>query len=88
MVSEYGLLIHLEQHDSLMIEQLWPLNFTVTFLSRSRCQQDPIDVFPEMKLRGLIPNFPVHVSVSDLFIPTIGPPILLQQNRRTDRGNI
>jgi hypothetical protein len=26
--------------------------------------------------------------VSDLYIPTTGPPILLQQNRRTDHGNI
>jgi hypothetical protein len=30
-----------------------------------------------MKLRGLIPNFCIHISVSDLYIPTIGPPILL-----------
>jgi hypothetical protein len=30
-----------------------------------------------MKLRGLVPNFYIHVSVSDLYIPTIGPPILL-----------
>jgi hypothetical protein len=28
-----------------------------------------------------------HVSVSDLNIPTIGPPIFLQQNRQTYRGN-
>ncbi len=25
-----------------------------------------------MKLRGLVPNFYIHVSVSDLYIPTIG----------------
>ncbi len=24
---------------------------------------------PEMKLRGLVPNFHIHVSVSDLYIP-------------------
>jgi hypothetical protein len=28
-----------------------------------------------MKLRGLVPNFHIHVSVRDLYIPTIGPPI-------------
>ncbi len=28
------------------------------------------------------------VSVSDLYIPKIGPPIFLQQNRQTDCGNI
>ncbi len=40
-------------------------------------------VFLEIKLRGLVLNFHIHVSVSDLYIPTIGPPILLQKNRRT-----
>jgi hypothetical protein len=29
-----------------------------------------------MKLRGLSPNSNIHVSVSDLYIPTIGLPIL------------
>jgi|LakMenEpi03Aug12_release.lakeMendotaPanAssembly.Ray.scaffolds.fasta_scaffold833480_3 hypothetical protein len=43
---------------------------------------------PKMKLRGFVPNSYIHVSVSDLFIPTIGLPILLQENRRTDLGNI
>ncbi len=41
-----------------------------------------------MKLRGLIPNSYIYVSVSDLFIPSIGLPIWLQQNRQTDPGNI
>jgi hypothetical protein len=31
-------------------------------------------------LRGLSPNFHIHVSVSDLYILTIGLPILLQEN--------
>jgi hypothetical protein len=31
-------------------------------------------IFPEMKLRGLVPNFHIHVSVSDLYIPMIGLP--------------
>jgi hypothetical protein len=30
----------------------------------------------------------IHVSVSDLYIPRIGPHISLQQNRQTDPGNI
>ena len=37
-----------------------------------------IYVFPEMKQRGLIPSSYIHVSVSDLCIPTIDLPILLQ----------
>ncbi len=34
-------------------------------------------IFPEKELRGLGPNFHILVSVSDLYIPTIGLPILL-----------
>jgi hypothetical protein len=30
----------------------------------------------------------IHVSVSDLYIPTFGPPIFLQQNRQTDQRYI
>jgi hypothetical protein len=39
-------------------------------------------------LHGLNPNFHTHVSVSDLYIPTIGLSILLQENIWTDPGNI
>jgi hypothetical protein len=41
-----------------------------------------------MKLRCLGPNSYIHVFVHDLYIPKIGLPILLQENRWTDRGNI
>jgi hypothetical protein len=34
-----------------------------------------------MKLRGLVPNFYIHVYVSDFYIPTISP-------WHTNRGNI
>jgi hypothetical protein len=57
-------------------------------------------VFPEMNLLGLVIsktdtvlnvrsfNFHIHVSVSDLYIPRIGLPILLQPNMQTCPGNI
>jgi hypothetical protein len=45
-------------------------------------------VFPEKELRGLSPNFHIHVSVSDLCIPTIGPPIILQQKKQAEHKNI
>jgi hypothetical protein len=45
-------------------------------------------VFISSELRGLSPNFNIQVSVSDLYIPRIGPHISLQQNRQTDPGNI
>ncbi len=36
-------------------------------------------IFPEKEYRGLSPNFHIHTSVSDLYIPTIGLPILLEK---------
>jgi hypothetical protein len=54
----------------------------------AHCTENPIYVFPEMKLFGLVPNSYILVSVSDLYIPRINLPIWLQQNRRTDSGNI
>ncbi len=35
------------------------------------CNKNPIYVFLFWKLRGLSPNFHIHVSVSDLYIPRI-----------------
>ncbi len=34
---------------------------------------------PEKEYRGLSPNFHIHASMSDLYIPTISLPILLEQ---------
>ncbi len=45
-------------------------------------------IFPEKELRGLSPNSYIHVSVCNLYIPTIGLPILLKEKRWTDGGNI
>jgi hypothetical protein len=36
-------------------------------------------IFPEKEYRGLSPNFHIHASVSDLYISTIGLPILLEE---------
>jgi hypothetical protein len=35
---------------------------------------------------GLSSNFHIHMSVSDLYIPIIGPHIYLQQNRQTNQN--
>jgi hypothetical protein len=62
------------------------------FLSSHTLQRHNIEnlkqIIPEKELRGLSPNFHIHVSVSDLYIPTIGLPILLKENMWTDPGNI
>ncbi len=36
-------------------------------------------IFTEKEYRGLSPNIHIHASVSDLYIPTIGLPILLEE---------
>ncbi len=52
------------------------------------CKENPIYEFLFWELRGLGPDFHIHVSVSDLYISRISPHISLQQNRQTDPGNI
>jgi hypothetical protein len=45
-------------------------------------------IFPGQELHGLNLNFHIHASVSDLYILTIGLPIVLQENMWTDPGII
>jgi hypothetical protein len=35
------------------------------------CTEDSKHIFPKIKLLGLVPNFHIHVSGSDLYIPII-----------------
>ncbi len=58
----------------------------ITFKTPSN--ENSIYVFLLWELGGLSPNFHIHVYVSDLHIPRIGPHILLQQQRQIDGGNI
>jgi len=57
-------------------------------LSDYTLHKNPIYVFLFWESLGLSLNFHIHVSLSDLYIPRIGPHIFLQQNRQTDPGNI
>ncbi len=61
---------------------------TNSFIHIPHCKENPIYVLSEKKLRGLSPKFHIHVSVSDLYILTIGPHVFLQQNRQTDSENL
>jgi len=36
-------------------------------------------IFPEKEYRGLSPNFHIHVSVTELYISTMGLPVLLEE---------
>jgi hypothetical protein len=42
-------------------------DLATVFLNTSHCKENQIYVFPQKKLRGRIPNFYIHISVSDLY---------------------
>ncbi len=45
-------------------------------------------IFPEKEYRGLSPNFHIHVSVSELYIPHVGSAFSAGGIMWTDLGNI
>ncbi len=64
---------------------LMPLHL---YLDVQHCNENPFNVFLFWELRGLSPNFHVHVSVSDLYIPRVRPHNFLQQNMQINHGNM
>ncbi len=50
------------------------------------CNENPIYVFQFWELRGHSPNFHIHVSVRDLYIPRIGPHISCSRIDRSIQG--
>jgi hypothetical protein len=62
--------------------------FVLYHILQRHITENSKQIFPEKELPGLSPIFHIHVSVSDLHIPTIGLPILLQENMWTDPENI
>ena len=47
--------------------------FRIQILIEPHCNENTSYVYPEKELHGLSPNFHILVSVSDLYIPRIGP---------------
>jgi hypothetical protein len=71
-------------HISLLLGH-WAVMELVSYVLNPHCKENPSYVFLSWELRGLSPNFHIHihVSVSDLYIPRIGPHTSQQQNRQT-----
>ncbi len=59
---------------------------TNTLYRSHHCNENPIYVFLFWELRCLSPNFHIHVSVSDLYIPRIGPHIACSRIGRSIVG--
>ncbi len=56
--------------------------FTLQRTNTENCKR----IFPEKEFGGHRPNFHIHVSVSDLYIPRISLPVLLQEILYLDRS--
>jgi hypothetical protein len=70
------------------IESLYVLKvFTVTVGTLQRQNAENLkQIFPEKEYRGLCLNSHIHVSVSELYIPTMGLPVLLEEICRLIMG--
>ncbi len=67
---------------TLQMKGRWESNLNVWFrFTYSQKWNCATSLFPEQNYNVLSPNFHIDVSVSNLYIPTIGLPILLQPNR-------
>ncbi len=59
-----------------MTGSIYTEKLVVAFIARaSHCNGNSVYIFLFWELRGLSPNLHIHVSVSDLYIPRIGPHI-------------
>jgi hypothetical protein len=63
---------------TILQSELSFLFLTNTALQRQNAENLK-QIFPEKEYRGLSPNFHIQVSVSELYIPTLGLPFLLEE---------
>jgi hypothetical protein len=57
-------------------------------LQKRHYTENSKQIFPEMELVGLIPTSYIHISAGYLCIPRSSLPLLLQENRWTNCGNV
>jgi hypothetical protein len=77
----------MRQH-CILLSFLFSNIFLDTFLVYllTHCNENPIYVFLFWELRSLSPNFHIHVSVSNLYVPRIGPHISCSRIGRSIMG--
>ncbi len=63
------------------VYSIWFLAISLAYRSALQRQnaENLNQIFPEKEYRGLSPNFHIHVSVSELYIPTMGLPFLREE---------
>jgi hypothetical protein len=62
------------------------LQFTLQTTLQRQNTEISKQIFPKKEYWGLSPNFHIHAPVSELYIPTIGLPILLKEICRAFLG--
>ncbi len=78
-------MLYANEHDSAALQHTITTDADGTLVLYLPCtlqrQKTEIlkQILPEKEYRGLSPNFHIHASVSDLYISTIGLPILLEE---------
>jgi hypothetical protein len=84
MVSVY----HLKPHPGQTLASIGDATGPqMTTLQRQNAENFK-QIFPEQEYRGLSPSFHIHVSVSELYISTMGLPFLLEEICRLILGII
>jgi hypothetical protein len=58
----------------------WLILYSVLYTLQRQNTEISKQIFPDKEYRGLSPNFHIHASVSDFYIPTIGLPFLLEDS--------
>ncbi len=71
------------EHQQLL--QFSPGNFRGGHTAKTKGRKFETNI-PEKEYRGLSPNFHIHVSMSELYIPTMGLPFLLEELHYVDRS--
>jgi hypothetical protein len=73
LYARYSLLLISKKFCDITIDV--PVFYTLQRQNAENLKQ----IFPEKEYRGLSHNFHIHVSVSELYIPTVGLPFLLEE---------
>jgi|LakMenE01Jun11ns_1017448.scaffolds.fasta_scaffold9151048_1 hypothetical protein len=82
IIPSVGGTVHFAERDALkgaLLNTLTAVRPTREATLQISNTENSKQIFPEKELRSHIPNFHIHVSVSDLYIPTMDLPILLQE---------
>ncbi len=66
-------------HTACPLDAGSPKSFSLLTHTAKTNSENSKQIFQEKELHGHSPNFHIQVSVSDLYIPTIDLPILLQE---------